>query len=186
MRSPSIALLKITQLAALVLALLLGCGPAVSPGPALAPGEPAATATAAKAYPLTVAEAASLKGAGVSWSNEEIRVHYNRIVSAIGPADEGWKREGLSPEARARRAFEIRHKARLTCRAMMASAEEVSDLRKRDQEKYGNPDGPTFEQLVEGARKKGVAGDAVYEGIITSAQRTDEKTNAAYGIPKTP
>jgi hypothetical protein len=122
----------------------------------------------------------------VSWTNEEIRIYYNQVVTTIGPANEKWKQEGLSAEARARRASEIRHNARLTCRAMMSSPEEVEDLRKRDQEKYGNPDGPTFEQLVENAKKKGAAGDAVYEGIISSAQRTDEKTNAAYGIKGTP
>jgi hypothetical protein len=69
---------------------------------------------------------------------------------------------------------------------MMASVAEVEDLRKRDQEKYGNPDGPTFEQLVEGAKKKGVVGEAIFEGIIASSQRTDEAVNAAFGIKKAP
>ena len=69
---------------------------------------------------------------------------------------------------------------------MMTSPEEVDDLRRRDQEKYGNPDGPTFEQLVESAKKKGVTGDAVHEGIVGSSQRTDEATNAAHGIKKSP
>lgn len=139
-----------------------------------------------KAAPTTIAQAESLKQSGMAWSNEEIRVHYNRVVATIGSANEQWKREGIAAEDRARRASAIRHQARLTCRAMMSSAVEVDLLRRRDQEKYGNPDGPTFEQLVESGRKKGLAGDAVYEGIIESAQRTDQAVNAAFGIPRSP
>ena len=45
---------------------------------------------------------------------------------------------------------------------------------------------PSFDQLVESGKKKGATGDALYEGIIASAQRTDEKVNAAFGIQKTP
>jgi hypothetical protein len=147
---------------------------------------PSTSASAtAKTNPTTIAEAAALKNSGASWTNEEIRIYYNQVVTTIGPANEKWKQEGLSAEERARRASEIRHNARLTCRAMMTSTEAVEDLRKRDHEKYGNPDGPTFEQLVESAKKKGASGDAVYDGIIASSQRTDEKTNAAYGIKGT-
>ncbi len=137
-------------------------------------------------YPTSVAQADALKKGGAAWTNEEIRVYYNQVVSTIGPADAQWKRDGLPAEERARRAYAIRHDARLTCRAMMTSAGEVDDLRRRDQEKYGNPDGPTFEQLVESGRKKGADGDALYEGIIASAQRTDEKVNAAFGIDRAP
>lgn len=185
------AFVKVTWLVALVLTMFLGCTPPlVEPGPASPSASPTATTSAAaasaKPTPTTVAEAADLKKTGISWSNEEIRLHYNHIVSTIAAANEKWKQEGLSAEIRARRAFEIRHDARVTCRAMMSSAEEVEDLQQRDQEKYGHPDGPTFDQLVEKARTKGTTGDAVYEGIIASAQRTDEKINAAFGVPKTP
>ncbi len=113
----------------LVLGLALGCK--ASPAP-----------VAAGPYPTSVAQAETLKKGGASWTNEQVRVYYNQVVDTIGPADEGWKREGLSAEERARRAFAIRHDARLTCRAMMADPREVDDLRRRDQEKYGNPDGP--------------------------------------------
>ncbi len=176
-------LIVLAQLVFLSLAVSLGCK--ASPGSAVPAGSSSA-ALAAKPYPTSVAQAETLKKGGASWTNEEIRVYYNRVVSTIGPADEQWKREGLPAEERARRAYEIRHNARLTCRAMMASSAEVEDLRKRDQEKYGNPDGPTFEQLVENGKKKGATGDAVYEGIIASSQRTDEKVNALFGIHRGP
>jgi hypothetical protein len=138
-------------------AVSLSCKP--SPGPA--PGASSSGEAAAKPYPKTVAEAEALKKGGASWTNQEIRVYYNQVAASIGPANEEWKKQGLPAEERARRAFAIRHDARLTSRAMMASASEVEDLRRHDQEKYGNPDGPTFEQLVEQGKKKGAAGDAV-------------------------
>ena len=183
----STALSRIVLL--LLLALLLLFGLAIGPGCKASPGSPSPAASAslaAKPHPTSAAQADALKKGGASWTNEEIRLYYNQVVSTIGPSDEQWKHDGLSAEARAHKAFEIRHDARLTCRAMMASAAEVDDLRRRDQEKYGSPDGPTFEQLVESGKKKGAAGDAVYEGIIASAQRTDEKLNAAFGIQKAP
>jgi hypothetical protein len=176
-------LLVLAHVALLALAISLGCKPSAGPAP-VASGS--AASAPAKPYPTSVAQADALKKGGVSWTNEEIRVYYNQVVTSIGPASEQWKREGLSAEERARRAFEIRHDARLTCRAMMASAGEVEDLRKRDQEKYGNPDGPTFEQLVENGKKKGATGDAVYEAIVASAQRTDEAVNRAFGIQRSP
>lgn len=178
-----IALATLAHLLALVLAVLpVGCKP--SPRPSASASSSAAVQ--AKPSPTSVAEAEALKKGGVSWTNQEIRAYYNQIVSTIGPAHEQWKKDGLPAEERARRAYQIRHDARLVCRAMMASVDEVDDLRKRDQEKYGNPDGPTFEHLVESAKKKGVTGDAIYEGIVASSQRTDETTNAAFGVKKTP
>jgi hypothetical protein len=179
------ALSKLLALAGLVLlALAISLGCKASPVPA--PSASGSAAVGAKPYPSSVAQADTLKKGGASWTNEEIRIRYNQVVATIGPSNEQWKRDGLPVEERARRASEIRHDARLTCRAMMASPSEVEDLRKRDQEKYGNPDGPTFEQLVESGKKKGAAGDAVYEGIIASSQRTDEAVNRAFGIQRTP
>ncbi len=175
---------RIVALAVLILASLgayAGCKPSSGSAPA-----PACAAAAGKPYPKTVAEAEELKKGGSCWTNQEIRVYYNQVVGTIGPSNEEWKKQGLPVEERARRAFQVRRDVRMTCRAMMGSASEVDDLRKRDQEKYGHPDGPTFESLLEHGKKKGTTGDALYEGIITSAQHTDEGVNAAFGIHKGP
>lgn len=137
---------------------------------------------AGKPYPANPQEARQLKQQGVSWTNVEIREYYLRVNSGISEQDERWQREGLSAEERAHRAYEIRHNARITCREMMESEEEIAMLRARDREKYGNPDGPTFTQLVEKARKDGLRGDDVYLSIIGSSQRTDEKTNQKLGV----
>ncbi len=66
----------------------------------------------------------------------------------------------------------------------MQNKEEVKLLRYRDTKKYGNPDGPTFEYLVEKNRKKGMKGHEIYEAIIGSAKRTNAEYNKKFGIKK--
>ncbi len=156
-------------LTALALALSPACAPVTV-------DSRTARFSAEQPAPGSAAQATELRERGVSWSNAQVRAHYHRLIEVIPQKDAQWKQEGVSVEERARRAFQIRHDARLTARAMMSEAAEVELLRKRDLDKYGHPDGPTFEQLVAQQRKKGREGDAVYEAIIESAQRTaDDK-----------
>jgi hypothetical protein len=149
---------------------------AASTGPAVA------TSTAAQAMPTTPGEALEMRRAGREWSNCEIRVYYNQLVATIPARVASLQEEGASMERRARSAFTVRHNARVTTRAMMSRQEEVEELRARDMQKYGHPDGPTFEQLVEKGRAKGLPPDAVYQDIIDSAQRTDAAVNRECGI----
>lgn len=117
-------------------------------------------------------------------TNAEIRQWYNNTVDKIPSLNENWISEGISVEERAKRAQEIRHNARLEARAMMPNKQEVADLQARDKEKYGNPEGPTFEYLVEKNRQKGLQGDAVYEDIIGSSNRTNKEYNEKFGVKK--
>lgn len=55
----------------------------------------------------------------------------------------------------------------------MESPAEVEDLRERDQRRYGNPDGPTFDQLVKEGHAAGLQDDEAYERIIQGAQTTN-------------
>ena len=87
-------------------------------------------------------------------TNAEIRQWYNDQVAPITRLNETWMKEGLSAE-RAKRAYELRHSARIKARAMMQIEEEVTQLQRRDMEKYGNPDGPTFDYLVQKNREAG-------------------------------
>lgn len=151
---------------------LLGCTPRDAGG----------DATSTKPFPDSSAQVASLRQSGVVWTNGEIRAFYLRRVAAIAPADQQWKKEGLPAVERAHRAFQMRKDARLLTRAMMADRAEVAALGVRDQEKYGSPDGPTFEWLVAHEQQRGHAGDAVYEAIVESAQRTDRSVNEAFGL----
>ena len=115
-------------------------------------------------------------------TNEEIRKWYNRQVTTIPALNKQWVTQGLSAEERARKAQEIRHDARLKARGFMADKAEVKLLQNRDLKHYGNPDGPTFDYLVEKNRKKGLRGDAVYEDIVASSSRTDKGYNEKYGV----
>jgi hypothetical protein len=177
-------------LGALCLAFAFACSAPPAPPPATAPPPPAtagAVRAAPDALPETPEEAESLRGRGVAWDNAAIRDHYLRLVGRIHDANERWKQEGQSAEQRARSAYRMRSLARSTCRAMMSDRAEVEALRARDREKYGDPDGPRFEALVERERKKGLEGDAVFEAIVASAQRTDSATNEMLGVkPRSP
>jgi hypothetical protein len=132
--------------------------------------------------PTSEGAATEQKKGGKVYSNKDIRAKYLCDVASINPKNEQWKTESVSIEERAKRAFEIRHNARKTARAMMKSDTEVAMLKARDKEKYGSPDGPTFEWLVEKAKGKGLSGDAIYQEIIESAQRTNVDVNKALGL----
>jgi hypothetical protein len=103
-------------------------------------------------------------------------------VSTIAGEDAKAKAQGLSPEARAHKAYQLRKDARLAARAMMKEPAAVEALRARDVAKYGDPDGPTFEWLVKHAEEKGHTGERAFEDIVESAQRTDQAINEKLGL----
>jgi len=47
----------------------------------------------------------------------------------------------------------------------------TDEVAKKNYEKYGNPDGPTFEHLVAFAKENGLMGDRIYNSIIESSGR---------------
>ena len=153
-----------------------GCGGSER---AAAPAEPWPQGLA---RPATAAEANTLRASGAVWTNLQARQLYLERVAAIAEQDARLKAQGAPAEARAQAAFQTRREARMTARAMMQDAAEVAALEARDREKYGAPDGPTFLYLVEKAQQNGLAGDAVYESIVESAQRTDAATNRGLGL----
>jgi hypothetical protein len=164
--------LRSAWVVALAVVVSLGCAKPSAPVE-LASGKP---------LPESSAQAIGLKASGTAWTNAEVRAHYLVLVAAIGPANAHWMLDGISAEERAHRAFQMRHDARLTCRAMMSDARELAALEQRDQAKYGHPDGPRFEELVAHERALGLAGDAVFEAIVASAQRTNNAVNEMYGL----
>jgi hypothetical protein len=157
-----------------LLLLLLACGAeAVRPEdcPALAPRLPA-----------SLEDAAAARAAGARWTDREARAAYVCAVAEIPAKDELRAAAGADLESRARAASAARHDARLISRAMMQDPKAVKALQARDIEKYGNPDGPTFDWLVARARSEGLEGDAVWRSIIDSAARTDAATNRWFGL----
>ncbi len=166
----------------LALALLVGVAGPASGGceaPVSDVGDPW---PAALAKPADVAEATALRASGVAWTDRQVRQFYLERVATIAGRDQQLRTEGASAEVRARAAYQARHDARMTARAMMQDQEAVKGLEARDRVKYSNPDGPTFEYLVERARAKGLVDDASFESIVESAQQTDEATNRSLGL----
>lgn len=108
----------------------------------------------------------------------EIRVWYNYQVVAIPVINNRWIKKELSLKERAERAYNLRHNARINARFMMNSPKEMQALQARDMEKYGNPDGPTFDYLVAKSLNSGLTEQQTYENIITSSARTDNSYNA--------
>lgn len=111
-------------------------------------------------------------------TNCEIRLWYNYQIVAIGALNEKWETDGLSLKARALKAYNSRHEARVHARFLMQNKEEVKALQQRDQVKYGNPDGPTFDYLIQKSTSKGLSLEAAYQGLIESSSRTDKGYNA--------
>jgi len=118
--------------------------------------------------------------ARVALTNREVREWYLNEVAGIPELNRQWEAEGASLPDRARRAWEIRHRARVAARAMMADPAEAAALGKRDVTKYGNPDGPTFDQLLTEATGRGLSDEQAYLAILESSIRTDADTNRKY------
>jgi len=114
--------------------------------------------------------------------NLRIREWYDSEALRIKGLNDQWIQEGFSPEERARMAAAIRHENRLTAREMMSNPDTVAGLRARDTQLYGNPDGPTFDDLVAKGKSKALGGDDVYEYIIDSSTRTNADVNKSFGI----
>ena len=125
----------------------------------------------------TTSTATSKNMESVPTTNCDIRLWYNYQVVAIGKINERWEQEGIALKKRAEDAFEIRHHARINARFMMQDKSQVKGLQDRDQAKYGNPDGPTFDYLVKKNTDKGKTLDEAYQSIIDSSSRTDKKYN---------
>jgi hypothetical protein len=115
-------------------------------------------------------------------TNAEIRQWYIQRVSAIPQLNKDWIKQGLPLQARAEAAWRIRHEARIEARSMMTDPAEVELLRARDLAKYGRPNGPTFDFLVERLKEAGLEEDKIYETIIDNSYRTDAEFNRKLGL----
>lgn len=133
--------------------------------------------------PLSPAETAKMKRSGTEWSDAEVRQYYVSLDRGIGALNAQWESQGVPLAERARRAFDIRHGARLICRAMLKDQEYVkNELHPRDLKKYGRKDGPTFRQLLEVSRQAGLSEAQAYETIVASAHRTDRDKDLRHGV----
>lgn len=113
-------------------------------------------------------------------TNKQVRQWYATQVGKIRSLNEAWIREGIRIEQRAIKAWQMRHDARLRARELMENPKEVQLLQKRVLELYGNPDGPTFEFLLERAVNLGLSGDKIYGAIIDHSCTTNDEVDKRF------
>lgn len=111
-------------------------------------------------------------------SDCQIRIWYNFQVLAIPKLNEYWITKEIALKERAYKAYNLRHNARIHARFMMLDQKEVAVLQKRDSVKYGNPDGPTFEYLLQKIQGKNKSLEQAYESIIQSSSKTNDGHNS--------
>lgn len=101
----------------------------------------------------------------------DARIGYNQIVSSIPQVDSQLVNQGTSKKNRALCAYQIRHEARIQARSQMDSMINLGLIRLFDYVRYGQLDGPTFENL---RHDKALT----YKDIIQSASKTNQDINA--------
>ena len=117
-------------------------------------------------------------------NNAEVRQWYNEKVAIIPKMNAQWERHGIDLESRAHNAHAIRHDARIGARSLMSDPLEVEQLRARDMAKYQNPDGPSFEYLVDKGIKNGATKEGALSSIIDSSNRTNAEYNKKFSVEK--
>jgi len=105
----------------------------------------------------------------------EIQQWYKDEIGDIRALNKTWLKNGHTAEQRAEQAEQIRHDARIKVRTFMSDPAEVKALQQRDQEEFGNPDGPTLAYRVKQNQSRGLVGDAVYEDIVASDVESNAK-----------
>jgi hypothetical protein len=63
---------------------------------------------------------------------------------------------------------------------MMENPAEIEDLRERDRRLHGDPDGPTFDQLLRENLQRGLKLNEIYEQIIIGSQTTNREVNKLF------
>jgi len=64
----------------------------------------------------------------------------------------------------------------------MEDPSQVEELRNRDLHKYGDPDGPSFQYLIQQATELGLKGDKMYEAIIEGSFMTNADVNRRFNV----
>lgn len=149
-----------------------------------APAHSAPSATRLFAPPPTPDESCTSKDPAVCLIREmspqereqarEVRLRYHRLLDTMERVADRMHEEGRSDEEIARVLVDMRNEAKDITRAGM-SPEAVQALEQRNMEKYGNPLGPTADQLF--------AKYGSWAKVIEAATRTSAAVDKELGIP---
>ncbi len=119
-------------------------------------------------------------GASVDEANKIIRVWYDRMSSSVDQDRARWAGQAL--ELQARRAWSIRHLARMLARLRMPDPGQVAELQRRDEADYGTPHGPNLDWLMRRARGLGCSDEQAFQVIMETAGMPNEEVNRQFGI----
>lgn len=103
----------------------------------------------------------------------EILHWYNNQLATIPELNLQWQKEGIAIQQRAKKAYDVRRNAITKARDMLQNERLAAEIRSRDMEKYGHPNGPTFDYWVNQYQKKGFQGKSLYETIVNRMSRPD-------------
>ncbi|MDI3403859.1 hypothetical protein [Streptomyces cavernicola] len=103
----------------------------------------------------------------------EVRVRYHGLLTDMGRRRCELEQAGANPETVARELVRMRNEAKDIARAGMTPA-EVAALEERNLKKYGNPLGPTADQLY--------AKYGSWEQVVESAGRTSAAVDGELGL----
>ncbi|MDJ1131281.1 hypothetical protein [Streptomyces iconiensis] len=106
-----------------------------------------------------------------------IRMRYHELIGDMDRTQCAMRREGHSDKAIARRLVQMRNDAKDVTRAGM-SPEQVRRLEERNVAKYGNPLGPTADQLH--------AKYGSWEAVSAAALRTSDAVDSELGLEYRP
>ncbi|MFI7241533.1 hypothetical protein [Streptomyces qinglanensis] len=109
--------------------------------------------------------------------SREVRMRYHALLGEMDRTECEMRAQGRSEEEIARELVRMRNEAKEITRAGM-SAEEVRRLEERNQEKYGNPLGPTADQLY--------AKYGSWRAVSDAATRSSRAVDAELGLEYRP
>ncbi len=118
--------------------------------------------------------------ASVDEANKMIRVWYDRMSLSVEQDRGKWAGQAL--ELQARRAWSIRHLARMLARLRMPDPDQVAELQRRDERDCGSPHGPTFDWLMRKAHDLGCSDEQAFKVIVETASKPNEEVNRQFGI----
>jgi len=107
----------------------------------------------------------------------EIRKLYTEELECLKERGDAWLREGRCKEDVARKMHSQRRN--IAERFRERTPERLRGvLYERNERKYGDPLGPSFEHLVKSWESAGLHGDDVFEQIIASSSRSNQEINS--------
>ncbi len=114
-------------------------------------------------------------------SNHQARAYVKGRKAELREAQAARERSGMSLDERARMAHAERAEMNQTAQEMMFWEGDVQQIRLRQQKEYGNPNGPTYEQLLQQKIRNGSTPNEARREIIDGASKGNPLADKKFG-----